>query len=194
MCNGLPFRTPGLCRHQLRSFRRCLPARIPASHRGMGVTSSRPHRARLRLRSMRSTTVCREPSRRFVNRRYPVIPDSSAEATLRRARSLGGRSQPPTEAGETPHDPGLTRYRLSGPWRRAPHQTAVPPPLPYPGCFSALASTGILRRRIPVAAKIAFAMAGTIPEVPVSPMPPGGSELLTTWTSIAGAWFMRIIW
>lgn len=48
------------------------------------------------------------------------------------------------------------------------------------GCFSAAASTGILRRRFPVAAKIAFAMAGTIPEVPVSPMPPGGSMLLTT--------------
>jgi len=50
---------------------------------------------------------------------------------------------------------------------------------PHTGCFSALASTGILRRRFPVAAKIALAMAGTIPEVPVSPIPPGGSELLT---------------
>src|SRR5579862_8254263 len=48
------------------------------------------------------------------------------------------------------------------------------------GCFNTLASTGILRRRFPVAAKIALAMAGTTPEVPVSPMPPGGSELLTT--------------
>jgi hypothetical protein len=49
----------------------------------------------------------------------------------------------------------------------------------YTGCFNALLSTGILRSRFPVAAKIALAMAGTIAEVPVSPIPPGGSTLLT---------------
>jgi hypothetical protein len=48
------------------------------------------------------------------------------------------------------------------------------------GCFSTPASIGILRRRLPVAAKTALAMAGTIADVPVSPMPPGGSELFTT--------------
>jgi hypothetical protein len=31
--------------------------------------------------------------------------------------------------------------------------------------------------RLPVAAKIALVTTGTIPEVPGSPMPPGGSEL-----------------
>ena len=36
-----------------------------------------------------------------------------------------------------------------------------------------------LLRRIPVAAWIALAMAGTIADVPISPMPPGGSALLT---------------
>src|SRR5262245_38524902 len=45
----------------------------------------------------------------------------------------------------------------------------------YVGCFNALLSTGILRRRLPVAAKIALAMAGTTAEVPVSPIPPGAS-------------------
>jgi hypothetical protein len=43
-----------------------------------------------------------------------------------------------------------------------------------------LLSTGILLRRLPVAAKIALAMAGTIAEVPVSPIPPGGSALFST--------------
>jgi hypothetical protein len=50
---------------------------------------------------------------------------------------------------------------------------------PHAGCLSTLESTGILRRRFPVAAKIALPMAGTIADVPVSPIPPGGSELLT---------------
>ncbi len=36
-----------------------------------------------------------------------------------------------------------------------------------------LVSTGILRKRFPVAAKIALPMAGTIADVPGSPMPPG---------------------
>ena len=43
-----------------------------------------------------------------------------------------------------------------------------------PGCFNAVASTGILRGRLPVAAKIALATAGTMAEVPASPIPPGG--------------------
>ena len=64
----------------------------------------------------------------------------------------------------------------------------------YAGCFSALASTGNLRRRFPVAAKIALVTAGTIAEVPASPIPPGGSELLMMWTSMAGASLMRSIW
>jgi hypothetical protein len=49
----------------------------------------------------------------------------------------------------------------------------------HTGCFSTLASTGILRRRLPVAAKIALATAGTMADVPASPIPPGGSELWT---------------
>jgi hypothetical protein len=64
----------------------------------------------------------------------------------------------------------------------------------HTGCFSTLVSTGIFRKRLPVAAKIALATAGTIAEVPASPMPPGASELWTICTSIAGASFMRSIW
>ena len=48
--------------------------------------------------------------------------------------------------------------------------------LPEAGSFSAAVSTGILRKRLPVAAKIALPTAGTIAEVPHSPIPPGGSE------------------
>ena len=62
------------------------------------------------------------------------------------------------------------------------------------GSFRAATSIGIFRKRLPVAAKIALAMAGTIADVPVSPIPPGGSALLTMWTSMAGASFMRSIW
>jgi hypothetical protein len=40
-------------------------------------------------------------------------------------------------------------------------------------------STGIFRKRLPVAAKIALLIAGTMAEVPHSPMPLGGSELAT---------------
>jgi hypothetical protein len=56
----------------------------------------------------------------------------------------------------------------------------------HPGCFNAVASTGILRNLVPVAAKIALATAGTMAEVPASPIPPGGSKLRTMWTSISG--------
>ena len=51
-----------------------------------------------------------------------------------------------------------------------------------------------LPQRLPVAAKIALPTAGTIAEVPGSPIPPEGSELCTIWTSIAGASLMRSIW
>src|SRR5271166_6222195 len=64
----------------------------------------------------------------------------------------------------------------------------------HAGCFNEAVSIGIFLRRLPVAAKIALATAGTIAEVPGSPIPPGGSELLTMWTSMAGASFMRRIW
>jgi hypothetical protein len=49
----------------------------------------------------------------------------------------------------------------------------------YVGCFNAVVSTGSFRRRLPVAAKIALVTAGTMAEVPGSPIPPGGSELWT---------------
>ena len=64
----------------------------------------------------------------------------------------------------------------------------------HPGCRNTAGSTGSFRRRLPVAAKIALVTAGTMADVPASPMPPGGSELCTMWTSTAGASFMRSIW
>jgi hypothetical protein len=45
--------------------------------------------------------------------------------------------------------------------------------------LSTLGSGGILRSRFPVAAKIALLIAGKIADVPVSPIPTGGSLLWT---------------
>src|SRR5262249_52796051 len=47
----------------------------------------------------------------------------------------------------------------------------------HAGCFNAAVSTGGFRKRLAVAAKIALNTAGTMAEVPASPIPPGGSEL-----------------
>src|ERR1700704_2793403 len=63
----------------------------------------------------------------------------------------------------------------------------------HTGCFNAVVSIGSFRKRLPVAAKIALVTAGGIAEVPHSPIPPGGSELWTIWTSMAGTSFMRSI-
>jgi hypothetical protein len=52
-------------------------------------------------------------------------------------------------------------------------------------------SIGSFRIRLPVAAKIALATAGITADVPGSPTPPGASVLLTRWTSIKGASWMR---
>jgi hypothetical protein len=49
----------------------------------------------------------------------------------------------------------------------------------HAGCFNTVRSIGSFRRRLPVAAKIALVTAGTMAEVPASPMPPGGAELWT---------------
>ena len=78
--------------------------------------------------------------------------------------------------------------RLMMSWRRCARRSV------HTGCFNAAASIGSFRTRLPVAAKIALATAGTIAEVPGSPTPPGGFELWTIWTSIAGASLMRSIW
>ena len=50
---------------------------------------------------------------------------------------------------------------------------------------------GSLRMRLPVNAKIAFVIAGAMPTVPGSPMPPGASPFFTRCTSITGASLMR---
>src|SRR5258708_24889951 len=46
----------------------------------------------------------------------------------------------------------------------------------HPGKLRTLVSIGRIRKRFPVAAKIALVTAGMIAEVPGSPIPPGGSE------------------
>src|SRR5262249_59495786 len=52
-------------------------------------------------------------------------------------------------------------------------------------------SIGRRRRAMPVAARMALRSAGGPPFAPVSPMPPGGSPLLMTFTSMGGPWWMR---
>src|SRR5260221_6471990 len=46
----------------------------------------------------------------------------------------------------------------------------------HTGCFNAVVSIGSLRKRLPVAAKIALVTAGGVADVPHSPLPPGGRE------------------
>ena len=50
---------------------------------------------------------------------------------------------------------------------------------------------GSLRMRLPVAAKIALVIAGTIGEVPGSPVPVGAESLLTMLTLISGVSLIR---
>ena len=73
----------------------------------------------------------------------------------------------------------------------APFTVAHLDRLAHAGCFNTEASTGNLRRRLPIAANMALVTAGTISDVPASPMPPGGSWLCTMCTSTSGASFMR---
>ena len=47
-------------------------------------------------------------------------------------------------------------------------------------------SIGSFRKHLPVAAKIALVIVGTMAEVPASPIPPGGSELWIMQPSMAG--------
>src|SRR6516225_2441123 len=58
-------------------------------------------------------------------------------------------------------------------------QRRIPSRKPLQVCFSCAGSTGSLRSRLPVAAKIALVTAGTMQAVPASPIPPGGSALGT---------------
>ena len=92
-------------------------------------------------------------------------------------------------------DPGAqSTSSVAQPRQRCSSANAAFRRLPaHAGCFSRAVSTGILRRRFPVAAKMALATAGTIADVPGSPNPPGGSALRTIWTSMVGASFMRSI-
>src|SRR5260221_13442448 len=85
-------------------------------------------------------------------------------------------------------------YGCSRQARSAVRAGAEGPPSVHTGCFNVVLSIGSFRKRLPVAAKIALVTAGTMAEVPASPIPPGGSELWTMWTSMAGASFIRSIW
>lgn len=62
----------------------------------------------------------------------------------------------------------------------------------YDGDFSEFVSIGKLRRRLPVAAKIAFVTAALTMAVGASPMPPGASAFLIKCVSTTGTSSMRI--
>ena len=69
------------------------------------------------------------------------------------------------------------------PGNENPFRSAASTPRRRPGAAQALAGGG----------KDRVGHRGTMAEVPASPIPPGGSELGTMWTSMAGASFMRSI-
>jgi len=62
----------------------------------------------------------------------------------------------------------------------------------YAGDFKSAVSTGSVRIRVPVAAKIALVTAGATAAVGASPKPPGDSALFTRCVSTTGASFIRM--
>ena len=62
----------------------------------------------------------------------------------------------------------------------------------YDDDFSEFISIGRLRRRLPVAAKIAFVTAALTMAVGASPMPPGASAFLIKCVSATGTWSICI--
>ena len=128
--------------------------------------------------------------------------DRPPGSRLGRARTLDGCAwgkgyddggvQPPLCRGDRYPRPVPRRGRALGGTASPPAQ--APSPNRFYTDFSWLLSIGSLRKRLPVAAKIALVTAGTMAEVPASPIPPGGSVFPTIWTSTAGASLIRSIW
>ena len=124
------------------------------------------------------------PQRRGVERRRGVQPFLDQEWWCARSSGLGRLR---------------ARARRGGAVRQARCQKVStlhgePPPelAARAQAFSSPASTGRVRIRRPVAAKIAFATAGPTAQVGASPMPPGASPLLTRCVSTAGTSSIRI--
>ena len=105
-------------------------------------------------------------------------PEDSLQRPLRRAEHARVDSRRGNHARLREHSPGQLKQ---GEERGEEAPACVQP------------SSGSLRMRLPVAAKIAFATAGAIAGVPGSPIPPGASVLGTICTSTFGISFMRSI-
>lgn len=115
------------------------------------------------------------------------------------------RSSYPARRAAGDHD----EPRIEGPNERHSARSRFAPPLclsafpivrreqkislSQPCCFNTAGSTGSFRSRLPVAAKIALVTAGTMHDVPASPIPPGASEFCTMCTSTSGASSIRRI-
>ena len=82
-------------------------------------------------------------------------------------------------AGSHANSPRIRRWQETGTDGSESPETNLSRTMPLAKmahtCFSSAGSTGSLRRRLPVAAKIAFVTAGTMADVPGSPIPPGDS-------------------
>jgi hypothetical protein len=100
----------------------------------------------------------RFPTREIVRR---SLTDTRPRTNARAINHIEGEFYPLSYGGET----------VIGMFETNPRRTV------HAGRFNAPVSTGCLRKRLPVAAKIALVTAGATAEVPVSPIPPGGSEL-----------------
>ena len=134
-------------------------------------------------------------------RSFLVQPDRHAarvwilQHALERKKAAAGHDRGPDLLVAIPAIDAAMRVKIlaSNSFIRSLHQTFSSASV-HAGCFNPAGSIGSFRSRLPVAAKIAFAIAGMIADVPGSPMPPGASLFLTICTSITGASLMRTTW
>ncbi len=109
------------------------------------------------------------------NEHAPPLADpfeATGDGALHGLEALAAHGIPNLKARPPPNSGGTRR-------RGASHLPPTKTKAPAHADFSAFASIGSLRNRLPVAAKTALTTAGAMPEVPGSPAPPGASWLST---------------
>jgi hypothetical protein len=122
--------------------------------------------------------------------------DSEARIRQRQRGRAAGRARADDEDVAAGGQPGRGEVERAHPGR-IPNAPGRPAPAPagtnqVEAAAMFCAVNGILRTRLPVPAKIAFATAGPTSAVAGSPMPPGFSMLLASTMSICGVSWMRM--